>query len=97
MPRINRAIELLGTGQPVYCTSVAEPSYARGLEEAKTWADYLTVDLEHHPFAPAALLAFMHGLVEGGRPGAGTARRPSSSPCRWTVPTSTRCAPTPGC
>jgi 4-hydroxy-2-oxoheptanedioate aldolase len=66
MPRINRAIELLAAGQPVYCTSVDEVSYERGVEEAKTWADYLTVDLEHHPFAPAALLAFMRGLVDGG-------------------------------
>jgi 4-hydroxy-2-oxoheptanedioate aldolase len=66
MPRINRAIELLAAGQPVYCTVVEEPSYERGLEEATTWADYLTVELEHHPFAPAALLAFMRGLVDGG-------------------------------
>ena len=66
MPRINRAIELLAAGQPVYCTSVEELSYERGGEEATTWADYLTVDLEHHPFEPAALLAFMRGLVDGG-------------------------------
>ena len=66
MSRINRAIELLAAGQPVYCTSVEELSYERGVEEAGTWADYLTVDLEHHPFAPAALLAFMRGLVDGG-------------------------------
>jgi 4-hydroxy-2-oxoheptanedioate aldolase len=66
MPRINRAIELLAAGQPIYCTTVEEPSYERGLEEAKTWADYLTLELEHHPFAPAALLAFMRGLVDGG-------------------------------
>jgi 4-hydroxy-2-oxoheptanedioate aldolase len=66
MPRINRAIELLAAGQPVYCTTVPELSYERGLEEARTWADYLTIDLEHHPFAPAALLAFMRGLVDGG-------------------------------
>jgi 4-hydroxy-2-oxoheptanedioate aldolase len=66
MPRINRAIELLAAGQPVYCAGVEELSYERGIEEAKTWADYLTVDLEHHPFAPAALLAFMRGLVDGG-------------------------------
>jgi 4-hydroxy-2-oxoheptanedioate aldolase len=66
MSRVNRAIELLAAGQPVYCTTVEELSYERGLEEARTWADYLTVDLEHHPFAPAALLAFMRGLVDGG-------------------------------
>ncbi|MGH6914269.1 MAG: aldolase/citrate lyase family protein, partial [Geminicoccales bacterium] len=66
MPRINRAIELLAAGQPVYCAVAPEPSYERGVEEAKTWADYLTVDLEHHPFAAAALHAFMRGLVDGG-------------------------------
>jgi 4-hydroxy-2-oxoheptanedioate aldolase len=66
MPRINPAIELLASGQPVYCTVAPELSYERGIEEAKTWADYLTVELEHHPFAPAALLAFMRGLVDGG-------------------------------
>ena len=66
MPRINRAIELLAAGQPVYCTSVEELTYERGVDEARTWADYLTIDLEHHPFAPAALLAFMRGLVDGG-------------------------------
>ena len=66
MTRINRAVELLAAGQPVYCASVEELSYERGVEEAKTWADYLTVDLEHHPFAPATLLAFMRGLVDGG-------------------------------
>jgi 4-hydroxy-2-oxoheptanedioate aldolase len=66
MPRVNRAIELLAAGQPVYCTVVTDPSYERGREAARTWADYLTLDLEHHPFAPAALLAFMRGLVDGG-------------------------------
>jgi 4-hydroxy-2-oxoheptanedioate aldolase len=66
MPRINRAIELLAAGQPVFCTTVGELSYERGVEEAGTWADYLTVDVEHHPFEPAALLAFMRGLVDGG-------------------------------
>ena len=66
MPRFNRAIELLAAGQPVYCTTVEELTYRRGVEEAGTWADYLTVDVEHHPFEPAALLAFMRGLVDGG-------------------------------
>lgn len=66
MARINRAIELLAAGQPVYCTTIEEPSYERGLAAADTWADYLTVELEHHPFAPDALRAFMRGLVDGG-------------------------------
>lgn len=66
MARVNRAIELLLERQPVYCTAVHDPSYERGLECARTWADYLTLDVEHHPFAPAALHAFMRGLVDGG-------------------------------
>ena len=66
MGRVNRAIELLGQGQPVYSSVVTEPSYERGREEARTWADCLILDLEHHPFAPAAFHAFMRGLVDGG-------------------------------
>ena len=66
MPRVNRAVELLSERQPVYSTVVVEPSYQRGQEHAKTWADCLTLDLEHHPFEPAALHAFMRGLVDGG-------------------------------
>ena len=66
MGRVNRVIELLGQGQPVYSSGVTEPTYVRGREEARTWADCLILDLEHHPFAPAALHAFMRGLVDGG-------------------------------
>jgi 4-hydroxy-2-oxoheptanedioate aldolase len=66
MARINRVIELLGDGQPVYTTSAAEVSFDAGRAAAGTWADYLTIDLEHHPFEPAALRAFMRGLVDGG-------------------------------
>ncbi|HSA82183.1 MAG TPA: hypothetical protein VLE23_15310, partial [Geminicoccaceae bacterium] len=63
---MNRVIELLGAGQPVYSSGLTEPSYERGREEARTWADCLILDLEHHPFAPAGLHAFMRGLVDGG-------------------------------
>ncbi len=66
MSRVNRAIELLSEQQPVYSTVVAKPSYQCGREHAETWADCLILDLEHHPFEPAALHAFMHGLVDGG-------------------------------
>jgi 4-hydroxy-2-oxoheptanedioate aldolase len=66
MARINRVIELLAQGQPVYTTSLAEPGYERGRAAAGSWADYLTVDLEHHPFEPAALRQLMRGLVDGG-------------------------------
>ena len=66
MQRVNRAIELLSQGQPVYSSVVGEPGYERGREQARTWADCLILDMEHHPFEPAALHAFMRGLVDGG-------------------------------
>ncbi len=66
MPRINRAIELLESGQPVYYTAAAEISYEAGLTEAATWADFLLLDFEHRPFDMTALRGFMRGLVDGG-------------------------------
>lgn len=66
MPRVNRAIELLEAGQPVYYDTVTKLSYEHGVEQAGTWADYLNIELEHHPFAPEALHAFMAGLIAGG-------------------------------
>ncbi|HXF62645.1 MAG TPA: aldolase/citrate lyase family protein, partial [Caldilineaceae bacterium] len=64
--RINKAIELLEQGQPVYYTGVRELSYESGRAAAKTWADYLSVDMEHGVFDLGALDAFMRGLVDGG-------------------------------
>ncbi|GIV80337.1 MAG: hypothetical protein KatS3mg050_4731 [Litorilinea sp.] len=64
--RINRVIELLEQGQPVYYTGVPEVSYEAGLAAAQTWADYLNVELEHGAFDMGALDAFMRGLVDGG-------------------------------
>ena len=66
MTRINRAIELLEQGQPVYYTLVTELSYESGVRQARTWADYLTIDLEHHPFSTTRLHEFMRGLTAGG-------------------------------
>jgi 4-hydroxy-2-oxoheptanedioate aldolase len=64
--RINRAIELLEQGQPLYTTGAHELTYESGKAMAATWADYITVELEHAPFDVAALAAFMSGLAEGG-------------------------------
>lgn len=64
--RINKAIELLEQGQPIYYTGVHDLSHAGGRAAAQTWADYLMVELEHGAFDMAALDAFMAGLVEGG-------------------------------
>jgi 4-hydroxy-2-oxoheptanedioate aldolase len=66
MPRVNRAIELLSQKQPIYYTTVNEPTYERGKEMAGTWADFINVDMEHHPFDVAGLNKFMQGLVDGG-------------------------------
>lgn len=66
MARINRAIELLEQGQPVYYTGPGERSYEGGVAAAQTWADYVSYDLEHSPFDVAALADFMRGLVAGG-------------------------------
>ena len=71
MARANRVVELLSQGEPVYSSAIAEPSYDRGREQARTWADCLILDLEHHPFAPAALHDFMRGVVEGGSTASG--------------------------
>lgn len=64
--RINKAIELLDTGKPVYYTGVRDLSYENGREQAQTWADILMLDLEHGPFDMGGLDAFMRGLVDGG-------------------------------
>jgi 4-hydroxy-2-oxoheptanedioate aldolase len=64
--RVNRAIELLEAGQPIYYDTVRTLSYAHGVEQAGTWADYLNIELEHHPFAPDLLHQFMRGLIDGG-------------------------------
>ncbi len=64
--RVNRAIELLEQGQPIYYAQVNGGGYAEGKELAQTWADYITYNLEHSPFNMTDLLAFMQGLVDGG-------------------------------
>ncbi|MCS7207380.1 MAG: aldolase/citrate lyase family protein [Dehalococcoidia bacterium] len=66
MGRVNRAIDLLEKGLPVFTTGTKELTYANGKRMAQTWADYLTVDLEHATFDLAGLDAFMRGLVDGG-------------------------------
>ncbi len=69
--RINRAIELIEAGEPVYYTGTGELSYENGLEQAGTWADFLITDFEHYAFDIVGLTAFMKGLVDGGPTKAG--------------------------
>ena len=64
--RLNRAIELLEQGQPVYYTGAPEVSYEGGREMAATWADYIAVDMEHGAFDMTALGEFMRGLADAG-------------------------------
>ncbi len=64
--RINRAIELLAQGQPIYYTGPSARSYEGGKADAQTWADYITYDFEHQPFDIETLRAYMQGLVDGG-------------------------------
>ena len=67
--RINRAIELLEQGQPIYYTgshSGTEGSYEQGVRDAQTYADYISYDMEHAPFDVKGLAEYMHGLAAGG-------------------------------
>jgi len=64
--RINKAVELLAQGQPIYYTSVQDRGYEGGRAAARTWADYINYDMEHGPFDVSRLLEFMRGLVDGG-------------------------------
>ena len=67
MPRINRAIELLEAGQPVYYSGVhGGLTYENGTAHSDTWADYLMVEFEHGAFNPVGLGDFMRGLVDAG-------------------------------
>jgi len=67
--RINRAIELLEQGQPIYYTgshSGTEGSFEQGKKDAQTYADYISYDMEHAPFDVKGLADYMKGLVAGG-------------------------------
>src|SRR5918911_3933754 len=64
--RVNKAVELLAQGQPIYYTSVEDRGYEGGRAAARTWADYINYEMEHGPFDVGRLLEFMRGLVDGG-------------------------------
>lgn len=66
MARINKCIELLEQGQPVYATHTPELSYEAGRDLAQTWADLILVEFEHHAFDIVGLGKFMRGLKDGG-------------------------------
>jgi len=66
---VNRAIELLEQGQPIYYTgshSGTEGTFEQGKKDAQTWADYISYDMEHAPFDVKGLSEYMKGLAAGG-------------------------------
>ncbi len=66
MVRINKAIELLNSGQNAYYVSTNTFTFENGKDLAKTPADIIRLDLEHSPFDIIGVRDFMLGLVEGG-------------------------------
>ena len=67
--RINRAIELLDQGQPIYYSGGHTGhvlTREQGLTDAAIWSDYINVGMEHGAFNMSGLESYMQGLVEGG-------------------------------
>jgi len=67
--KINRALELLSQGQPIYYTGSHDGtsgSFEQGVKDAQTWADYISYDMEHAPFDVKGLAEYMKGLAKGG-------------------------------
>ena len=67
--RINRAIELLASGQPIYYTgshSGTTGTFEQGVKDSQTYADYISYDMEHAPFDVKGLSEYMQGLAKGG-------------------------------
>lgn len=68
--RVNRAIELLEQGQPVYYFTEgrggSQGGYKEGLALAKTWADFIIYEMEFGAYDVTELRGFMAGLVVGG-------------------------------
>ncbi|MGH9658856.1 MAG: aldolase/citrate lyase family protein [Bryobacteraceae bacterium] len=63
--RINKAIELLEQGQPVYYAG-GRGGFEEGKKMAQTYADYINYEMEHGVFDLTELREFMRGLVAGG-------------------------------
>ena len=74
--RVNRAVELLADGQPIYYTGShtgapggsgdAAAAFEQGKKDAQTYADYISYDMEHTAYDIVGLTAYMKGLVAGG-------------------------------
>ncbi|HTR84061.1 MAG TPA: aldolase/citrate lyase family protein [Reyranella sp.] len=67
--RINRAIELLEADHALYYDGPHTGhvlTREQGRKDAKTWADYINVGMEHGAFDMTGLENYMRGLIEGG-------------------------------
>ena len=67
--RVNRAIELLDQGQPIYYSGGHTGhvlTREQGRKDASIWSDYINVGMEHGSFDMGGLERYMQGLVEGG-------------------------------
>src|SRR5258708_32441898 len=67
--RVNRTIQLLAEGQPIYYTgshSGTAGTFEQGVKDAQTYADYISYDMEHAPFDVKGLADYMRGLAKGG-------------------------------
>jgi 4-hydroxy-2-oxoheptanedioate aldolase len=65
--RLNKAIELLADGQPIYNASAqGGDGYEAGLKLSHTYNDFIIYEMEHGTFDVASLRQFMLGLVKGG-------------------------------
>ena len=67
--RINRAIELLEADQAIYYDGPHTGhvlTHEQGRIDARTWADYINVGMEHGAFDMTGLEEYMRGLLAGG-------------------------------
>ena len=64
--RINKAVELLAAGEPVYYFQIPGGGYEEGRRHAKTWADAIGYNDEQAPFSARELREFIQGLIDGG-------------------------------
>src|SRR4030095_13336274 len=64
--RLNKMIELLAAGQPVYDVGATGGGDEEGKKTAQKTNDPIQYEKEHGPFSPRRLHEFMRGLVDGG-------------------------------
>ena len=67
MARINKCIDLLSQGQPVFAYHQSEPpalTYESGQRHAAHWADLIVMEFEHFGFDVPGLSNFMQGLAD---------------------------------